>query len=742
MSPRSSCRALLLAGLWCGVAVAQETGGPAAVASAETGLELNRHVLEDLGLELVFRQTVGEEGGFMRAVFPAVAPPSLRLRAPGGSFEGLEGGVLRHEGGFELLWDGGQLSLAGFELAPAAEGSWRTALFDLRAGDGTVPFFLDAPHSQHLPDLGQLVFLNMDLRLSEAFARRLGLPELAGAAVGSADVRTRLAGALPPPPELGACVPDFTGDVDVELIDLYGLAEVAHDDDRVAMSASAELRNSGVADVEWYRPIDPDGGGGPGVVGPHPYLALSLYRLADGAMRQIGRADVKHAFFAVNSGCPCPGDQILYDGCTDLYGAVTNYNRMNLAPRHEVTASTGAWESLGSHFDGDPVDDYRHHHGEGASHPDEFEHRLTALSEDLLVPGARYFIEAWYVTADDVDIFNSMGRREVDPQPGEPWLFPAIDAGLTQGPTLDAWVDSAAPPPGATAVVLDTGEGRLELASATTARPGGVYRYDYGLMNFDFDRRIRSVSVPLPAGVQLAGVGFHDGDLDPGNDWQATVTASEITWSTPAGDPGLNALDWGTLYGFGFEANAAPAAADPTASMAVLEAGSPSEHTAAGKGPGGTFVPVSRLEVLPAGSGAGVVTSMPAGIGCGPDCDELYAPDTPVELAALAEAGSALIRWTEAGAILGTADTQDTVLDMDRSLTAVFELCDRQLEPQKVDDEQTFEACDVLRAGGGFTIGATGVATLRAGSGFVLGDGFAMAPGGELTTEIDPSLLP
>ncbi len=732
----------LTAGVTCGATVAQPAAEPLEVTGAEIALELNRHLLEDLGLELVVRAPVGEAGGFVRAVFPVRPPVTMRIRAPGGSFEGLEGGALRPQGGFELIWREGRQSMHDFELAPAAAPASGSTLFELRAADGAVPFFLDSPHPQYLAELGQFVFLNMDLRLTESFARRLGVPQLAGAALGSADVRSGLAAPPGPAPGGVACVPDFEGDVDVELTGITGLTPVYHDDDRVAMAPAVDLHNIGPADVEWYRPIEPDGFGGPGIVGPHPFLVTSLFRLADGVMQQIGRADVKHAFFAANSGCECMGAQILFAGCSDLYGANTNYNRMNLAPRDEVTASTGTWLSNGSHFDGHPVDDFRHHQGEGSSHPDPFEHRLTAAADDLLTAGARYFIEAWYVTPGDIDIFNSMGRREVVPQFTSAWAFPVNDLGVTQGATLDAWIDPVAPPPGSSATVLDTGEGHLELAARSAALPSGAYRYDFGLMNFDFDRRIRSFAVPYPAGVELASVGFHDGDADPANDWQASITATEIVWATPGGDPALGALDWGTLYSFRFDANAAPAAADPTATLGVLEAGSPSQLTAFSKGPGGSLISVHRLDVTPAGSGLGAVTSTPAGIGCAPDCDELYAPGTPVQLSAVADPGSALIRWTEGGATVGTAGTQDTLLDMDRNLVPVFELCERQLPAQTVSDAETFEACDVLTAGAGFEVGGTGDATLRAGTRVALTNGFSVALDGELAVEIDPSLLP
>jgi hypothetical protein len=41
---------------------------------------------------------------------------------------------------------------------------------------------------------------------------------------------------------------------------------------------------------------------------------------------------------------------------------------------------------------------------------------------------------------------------------------------------------------------------------------------------------------------------FRDGDLDAGNDWQYTATASAGKWSDAAGAP--NSLWWGGLYSF------------------------------------------------------------------------------------------------------------------------------------------------------------------------------------------------
>jgi hypothetical protein len=45
-----------------------------------------------------------------------------------------------------------------------------------------------------------------------------------------------------------------------------------------------------------------------------------------------------------------------------------------------------------------------------------------------------------------------------------------------------------------------------------------------------------------------------------GTDWPAVVTVASLTWSTAAFDanPNANAVRWGTVYNFRFDANAAP----------------------------------------------------------------------------------------------------------------------------------------------------------------------------------------
>jgi alpha-tubulin suppressor-like RCC1 family protein len=78
------------------------------------------------------------------------------------------------------------------------------------------------------------------------------------------------------------------------------------------------------------------------------------------------------------------------------------------------------------------------------------------------------------------------------------------------------------------------------------------------------------------------------------------------------------------------------------------------------------------LDVTTAGSGAGTVTSSPAGINCEPDCSEDYAYNTAVTLTATPDAGSAFTGWS------GDADCSDgdgvVTMDSAKTCNATFQL--------------------------------------------------------------------
>ena len=69
---------------------------------------------------------------------------------------------------------------------------------------------------------------------------------------------------------------------------------------------------------------------------------------------------------------------------------------------------------------------------------DNFTHGMKVAEADLQVPGATYYVEAFYIVRGDSNIFNSMGYRQVAPAKPSLWTF--TNAGpYIQGPAINAW---------------------------------------------------------------------------------------------------------------------------------------------------------------------------------------------------------------------------------------------------------------------------------------------------------------
>ena len=117
----------------------------------------------------------------------------------------------------------------------------------------------------------------------------------------------------------------------------------------------------------------------------------------------------------------------------------------------------------------------------------------------------------------------------------------------------------------------------------------GVWHYEYALYNQNLDRSIQSFSVPIGPGVNISNIGFHAPRQEPGwaNDgtqgntgfsstpWNVTQDASSITWNTEtfAQNQNANAIRFGTLYNFRFDADQPP---NPTnATVGFFKTGAP-----------------------------------------------------------------------------------------------------------------------------------------------------------------------
>jgi hypothetical protein len=529
--------------------------------------------------------------------------------------------------------------------------------FLVRSTNAEPDYLLDFAHIALLPDSGELHMRHVNLRLTPAHAQRLGHPAWKNLVIGGVDmvasVKRLAQGSQPEPLGGDPCATNFGPQVDVALSRLEEVQEWARTSGAVALTFDTETYNVGAYSVPWYWSIAPAPGYA-SVIGQHPYLILNLYRIgSNGRLLQIGRSDVKHAFFSSNFPCDqnpdCAGGQAIVPGCRDLYGANNNANQMFFAPRYEVTSHSGDWTSLGSHFDGTPVDDHRSH----SNGPSILSHRLVTLESELQVTGAQFLVEAWYIVKDDTNLFNNLGYRRVDPSFSSIWTFATVDAGLATGAAINAWVDPASPGSNRANSIVSASDGHLQLAVAVTNLGGGSHRYDYALMNLDFDRQIRSFTLPMPAGVAVSNLLFFDVDANGANSWIASATNGLLSWQADVSGANSNTLDWGTMYAFSFEANAPPT--DSLAQLGVLEPGAGSTLAVHTKG---LQAPSFAVDLLAPGSG--VMTQQWTAIS-----GALYRVQTTTNL----EPGAI---WQDAGGVVTANGTVLTVLDTNAPATQKF----------------------------------------------------------------------
>jgi|CXWL01.1.fsa_nt_gi hypothetical protein len=527
---------------------------------AVTTLDFNQDLIRDLGIQI--RDVKGGVAASVPGAFAFAAPRpyGLIFTAPHGAIENLVGGQLKHDGGLVLSWNGGSTSLIGFELRPGLE-PMTLEIFDAR---GELVFIADHMHFKLDRSTGALRMFNLDLRLSEGFARKIGEPRHIGLAVAQMAIQTTIEQQIGDDDLFGGCGPAIwpgtahpeggTYDADVALTGMTSVSQMARakfdfspcDADRstcyVVVAPSSTLMAAGTADVPWYQKNT--GSFPPYNNDQHPYLVWAMFRLKDGAFEMLGQSGVKHAFLTVNSGCGCASGHILWaangaaghpaTGCADTYGTGTNNSSGSQGLRSKINPFTGIWTNSGDDFTG--FDNPR-------------DRRLGVIDADLDQVEARYFFDSWYVVREDINIFNTIGWREIDPSfGGSTWSFGLL-TGLTGGPAVDAWVNPAAPGAGNDSDRHKSDSGELTVAVKTTDAGGGNTHFEYAVYNHDFYRKLDSFEVPIPVGASVTNIGFHDIDTNAGNEWTATVLAGRIRFDAPAG----NELDWGTLYNFRFD---------------------------------------------------------------------------------------------------------------------------------------------------------------------------------------------
>lgn len=319
----------------------------------------------------------------------------------------------------------------------------------------------------------------------------------------------------------------------------------------------------------------------------HPVIIVNAYRLRNSNnidyLEQIGQSWVKHTFATEvtdESGCgqtchPSGTETQMGPGCRDAYLAEEFYI-CGMGPRSAVHPYTGempSGDSLGSTSDCSKNYPARNHIGH--VHTD-LSHRVQ-IKENDLIHTSRFFSEAAYVSLHESSSGNQNNNYSYHeiymegPDDTGVYAFTDSDSTVTEEAAIHAW-------PGAEFSIIEPErgtDGRAEFGYKATDIGGGQWHYEYAIENMNLDRGIRSLRIPIPTGVTVRNIEFYAPAHQPpeahsenysNSDW-LTVTGSDVVgWETSTyGENRLaNAIRWGTMYNFRFDADAPPGAAKAT----------------------------------------------------------------------------------------------------------------------------------------------------------------------------------
>ncbi len=347
----------------------------------------------------------------------------------------------------------------------------------------------------------------------------------------------------------------------------------------------------------------------------HPVISQNMFRYISpannpdgyGKFEQLGQSYLKHSFCALQIDSQCaevyisppiectnPGGclSMLTPGCEDPYSSSRNGSQSLLGPKWQVNPTTGqfSWPYAQQGAGGNTI------FKRLQVHTTELQ---EALDQDALLVS-----EGIYVTRDDAlagTNRNNVSYRVfvIDSVIDSTISFPESDQVGFRKAALERWIDEEAGVKVGSESTDEAGPapfppsgqwtGTLKIGHQATDLGGGMWHYEYAVYNLNSHRGIRSFSIPLPPGVTVSNVGFHDVDYHSGDgegavtrsgaDWTPTVAADSVTWATEtfAENPNANALLWATLYNFRFDANTPPISGGVTATMDYFRPGDPGD---------------------------------------------------------------------------------------------------------------------------------------------------------------------
>ncbi|MGV6851464.1 MAG: hypothetical protein ACWA5R_04690 [bacterium] len=508
----------------------------------EVKIEFNRNMLKTMEIQL--EGTVEKGPDYLVVKLPILAQSSLQFWAPQAAFDGFYDGALMTQGGFQLNRHGSTLDLRNLTIVPARD-NLSLAIKDVQ---GQILFYLDHIHAYPEAQKGSVGLNNMDVRFSTQAAEIIGIPEAADMGIAVAHVQANLNIPGNGIPQGSCSTPRFPNGTtlfaDVALINMSSVSSVNKTVGQVALAPSATLANIGNADVTWYEKFTTGTGGtypAPYNRDQHPFLAWNMYRLLDGRMEQLGASGLKHAFFTVNTSCSCPGGHILWSkdnpgnssgvACQDTYGVGNNNSSSAVGIREELAPNTASWEQCGSIFAPNGTAPGPCNEERFSISFSELERRLYVNDADLETPGAEYFVTAWYIVKDDINIFNTMGFRKVIPSfSGGSWFF-NLDGGFVEGSATNQWIDPDNLGANQSSDMSSTSKGHVQLMSQVEDLGEGLFRYTYGLMNYDYSVGFTQMNIPYLGGLQ--SVDFDDADHDGANDWQQSIQGNNLIFAAP-----------------------------------------------------------------------------------------------------------------------------------------------------------------------------------------------------------------
>ncbi len=367
--------------------------------------------------------------------------------------------------------------------------------------------------------------------------------------------------------------------------DLNGPAQFGSNGTLVGLAVGPTECNAGNVEVKAFGMPETD----------HAVIAQNLYRMSGGPankerFEQIGQSWAKHRAGAeqvnhCNYGCiPAADTTRLGAGCSDTYDAGFGAAYSTLGSRAWVNPFTGNFSSAAL--------DHTGHVHNGTSH------RLAVERSDLQSTNnasATYYFELQYISPHEYawcaahpvecNMYNNVSYRQYSVTGSASFAFAPLGNISVTEPALFAW-------PGAHLELLEPApgvDGIAYVAWIVTGPVNGLWHYEYAVYNENLDRAIQAFTVPLGCGITVSNPGFHAPTNDPGsaNDgtlgdagfsnapWTRSQTPTALTWNTEAfaQNPNANAVRWGTLYNFRFDADRPPQTTRAT--VGFLKTGAP-----------------------------------------------------------------------------------------------------------------------------------------------------------------------